>query len=210
MRLPLAACSGGEEPERQRPPVSYSAVEELRTEAALRFISTDDALAELESAVAALDSTGQEAAQPFVETLRGQRARLQARLDSLDAAAFPTRAAFDSLAAEVRQRLDGLDMAIARDRILIAPDAAALRTTASARLAAIEARAASMRADSTLASIRKAATLDSARVRLGRQLALLGARNVRFDSLRDVLAEGFGELRRLEPDTLALRLDSLR
>lgn len=210
---PLAGCgSGSGDGDREGPAVSFTSVEELRTEAAIRFISTDDALADLEGAVATLDSTEQAAAMPRLTALRTSRADLQSSLDSLDATAFASPEAFSERAADLRAQIDALDASIARDRILVVPDAGRLRTTASERLASVEARATALRADSTLEGIRAAAELDSARVRLERTLALVGRGNAPFDSLRDVLAAGFADLRGLQSDSLAdrLRPDSLR
>jgi hypothetical protein len=209
----LAACGSETDAEdRDRPAVRYETVAALRAEGAARFLTTDAALAEIETVVAALDSAGQAEARPRLEALRGTRAALQARLDSLDAGRFATSEAFDTLAADLRQRLDALDASIARDRVLVVPDAAALRAFTSVRLAGLAERAAALRADSTVAAIREAADLDSARVRLERSAAMLTNREVRFDSLRGVLAEGFAALRALERDTLAMqfRPDSLR
>jgi hypothetical protein len=210
--LSLAACGGqpADADERQRPAVSYSSVEALRTEAAISFIGTDDALAEMEAAVAALDSAGQARARPRLDALRDTRARLQARLDSLDAAAFATPEAFAEASGEIREAIAAYDVAIARDRTLIEPDAAGLRARVTARLDSLRSRADRLRADSTREAIVEAARLDSARVGLERTLSLVG--QAPFDSLRDVLAAGVGDLRRLETDTLAMRLrpDSLR
>lgn len=211
--LGLGACSSGPEPDDEpRPAVSYESVAALRAEGAARFLTTDAELAELETAVAALDSSGQAAARPRLDALRGTRSTLQTRLDSLDATRFASLAAFDTLAADLRQRIDALDAAIARDRVLILPDAASLRAFAAARLGALAETASRRRADSTQSAIREAAGLDSARVRIERQLAGLGSPTVRYDSLRDVIAVGFSELRRLQRDTLAARFrpDSLR
>ncbi|MEM1054193.1 MAG: hypothetical protein AAGI52_01600 [Bacteroidota bacterium] len=209
----LAACGAEADPEdRDRLAVRHESVAALRAEGAARFLTTDDALAELETVVAALDSAGQASAGPRLEALRSTRASLQTRLDSLEAEQFGSVEAFSGLAAEVRESLDALDAAIARDRVRVVPDAVALRTYASARLGALMERAASLRADSTLASIQEAAALDSARVRLERQSELLRNRKVRFDSLREVLASGFADLEALSRDTLAMRFrpDSLR
>ena len=209
----LVACGeSAVEDGRDRPAVSYESVAALRAEGAARFLTTDDALADLETAVAGLDSAGQAQARPLLDGLRRSRADLQAQLDSLDAERVSSAAAFDTLAADVRARLDALDQSIARDRVLVIPDAGALRAYASARLGALTDRAAALRADSTLRGIRDAAELDSARVRLERQAALLSRRDARFDSLRDVLAAGFSDLQRLHRDTLAMRFrpDSLR
>lgn len=209
----LAACTGsGDAEEGDRPAVSYESVAALQAEAATRFLTTDAALAEVETAVSALDSTGQATSRPFVERLRATRARLQSELDSLNAERFPSREAFDTLAVNIRDRLDALDASIARDRVLVIPEAAALRAFASVRLGTLAERAERLRADSTREGMRSAAEMDSARVRLERQVALLGGRNVRYDSLRDVLAAGFSGLQRFQRDTLALRFrpDSLR
>ncbi len=210
--LPLAGCGAADAPERERLAVSAVDVEMLRTEAAARFISTDDALADLETAVSTLDSTGQANARPRLEALRGRRATLQSQLDSLGAASFPTQEAFGSRSTQLRQRLEALDATIARDRILIEPDAGRLREAATGRLERLASRAERIRADSTQASGRTAAALDSTRVRLERTLAQLNRRDAPFDSLRDVLAEAFSQLPRLERDSLTTRLmpDSLR
>ena len=211
--LALAACGEtSADEERERPAVSYETVAALRAEAAARFLSTDDALADVETAVAALDSAGQAQNRPRLDALRQRRAALQTQLDSLAADRFPSAVAFDTLATSVRQRIDALDASIARDRYLVEPDASGLRAAAGARLATLVDRAAALRADSTLAGIREAARLDSARVRLERQVAQLGNRDARFDSLRGVIATGFADLRRLDRDTLAMRFrpDSLR
>ena len=210
--LALSACGDSAEDDdaRQRPAVAFSDVEALRTEAAILFVGTDDALAEMEAAAAALDSTGQADARPRLDALRATRARLQARVDSLDAAAFASPGAFAAASGEIREAIAAFDVAIARDRTLIEPDAAGLRDRVDGRLETLAARAEALRADSTLASVREAARLDSARVRLERTLAQLNT--APFDSLRDVLAAGVGDLQRLERDTLAMRLrpDSLR
>ena len=210
--VPLAGCGTDGTPDRQRPAVSNAEVEMLRTEAAARFISTDDALADLETAVSTLDSTGQANARPRLDALRSSRARLQSQLDSLDASGFATREAFATRATELRQRLETLDGSIARDRILIEPDAGRLREATSARLASLASRAELLRADSTQSGVRAAATLDSARVRLERTVAQLNRPNAPFDSLRDVIAQAFSGLPRLERDSLTTRLmpDSLR
>ncbi|HIG75987.1 MAG TPA: hypothetical protein EYQ24_15815 [Bacteroidetes bacterium] len=211
--LGLSACRGGPEADDEpRPAVSYESVAALRAEGAARFLTTDAELAELETAVAALDSSGQAAARPRLDALRGARSSLQSRLDSLDATRFASLAAFDTLAADLRQRIDALDAAIARDRVLILPDAASLRAYAAARLSAVAEAASRRRADSTRSAIREAAGLDSARVQIERQLTALGSPTVRYDSLRDVIAVGFADLRRLQRDTLAARFrpDSLR
>ncbi|MEL6616716.1 MAG: hypothetical protein AAFQ43_13320 [Bacteroidota bacterium] len=210
--LPLAACGSDGGDDRQRPAVSFTAVEELRTEAAIRFVTTDDALAELEGAVAALDSTEQASAMPRLTSLRSTRATLQARLDSLDATAFASPEAFAEQATDLRGQIDALDAALARDRVLIVPDAARLRSFATERLTRVQALADALRADSTASGVRAAADLDSARVRLERTLALVGRGTAPYDSLRDVLAAGFADLRGLQRDSLAdrLRPDSLR
>lgn len=209
----LTACGGGSDAEeRERPAVSYEAVAALQAEAAARFLTTDAALADLETAAVGLDSAGQVQARQLLDGLRGRRAELQSRLDSLNAERFADRAAFDTLATDIRERLDALDASIARDRIQVIAEAGALRSFVSARLAALQERASSLRADSTLDGIREAAELDSARVRIERQVALLGNRDARFDSVRAVLAESFSRLQRLQRDTLAVRFrpDSLR
>ena len=210
---PLAVAACGDSAtgdDRQRPPVSHTDVEALRTEAAVLFIGTDDALAEMEAAVSALDSTGQAGARPRLDALRATRARLQARLDSLDAGQFASPEAFATASGEIREAIASFDVAIARDRTLVAPDAGALQARVGARLEALATRAEALRADSTRKGVRQAARLDSARVRLERTLGLVGS--APFDSLRDVLAAGIGDLQRLESDSLAMRLrpDSLR
>ncbi|MEM6328575.1 MAG: hypothetical protein AAF791_15775 [Bacteroidota bacterium] len=209
----LTACGGDTDTrDADRPAVSFESVAALQGEGAARFLYTDAALADLETVVAALDSAGQAQARPLLDDLRSSRASLQRQLDSLNATRFPDGIAFDTTAASIRDRLDALDAAIARDRVLVIPEAGDLRFFAAARLGPLGNRIASLRADSTAESLRQAAELDSARVRVEQQVALLSRRGVPFDSLRTVLSRSFGDLQRFRRDTLAMRFrpDSLR
>lgn len=198
----LAACGPDPDAPRERPPVSNVDVETLRTDARLRLIATDDALASLEGAVAVLDSADQATATPRLTALRDRRITLQRRLDSLDASRFASAEAFAEGRTALLESLDGLDRAIARDRVLIAPDARAMIAAIEPALSEAEARAARLRADSTAEGLRRAADLDTMRVRLAASLGQAGRPRVRFDSLRDVLAVAAADLRLALGDTL--------
>ena len=199
--LALAAC-GGEAEGDAPPPVRHAEVADLRAAAAYRLIGTDDAIAALEADVAALDSAAQSTARPALDDVLAKRARLQTRLDSLDAGQFADAEAFGATEAEVSDTIDGLHRAITRSRVLLADDGRELVGRASTVLSRAESRAARLRADSTAEGLRAGAELDTMRVAVERSLGDLRRRGARFDSLREVVALSVAELSVAMGDTL--------
>ncbi|MEM0961397.1 MAG: hypothetical protein AAGK21_02495 [Bacteroidota bacterium] len=197
--------------------VPEAEVERFRAEIFQETLTIDADLAELEGEAEAADSIAQMAYAPVLDRLRGDRRRLQVRLDSLRP--IP-QAPFDTVRAAIRAQTDRLSEAIGRARYDAAPTYSVLRAVAGRGLAGLDSRVDRLRrgADTNAVSV---ADLDSLVADRERLAGTLGAypdtlesqfppfrqrvtdRLLALEQRADVIAAD--TLRRALPDTAAVR-----
>lgn len=207
--LAVSACDDEPIDPSQTVPVAEADVERFRAAIFQETLTLDADLARLEQEAAASDSVTRVAYDPVLNRLRGDRQRLQVRLDSLRPV---PQALFDTTQVQVRAQTAQLAASLRRARYDAAPSYAVLQTATARGLAELDGRLAQFRpyavADTTG---RFQADIDSLVADRGRLVARLNAYPdtlaTQYPSLREAITTGVLSLERradgLAADTTA-------